>query len=151
MVPFILLRSTRTPYKDPADSLSTSQLITGWIQTIYYGITIRAGDPKPQPGTPRYVKHRRRIHITVVIVYLLYTIYEADYWIRQQSDFYQNLGVTFDADEKKIKSRFRRLYDFLHMLKNETARTKLNLLERQYITQIKWLRRKTALLPKTFS
>lgn len=47
--------------------------------------------------------------MTVVILYLLYTIYEADYWVRQQRDFYQDLNVPQDADEKKIKSRFRRL------------------------------------------
>ncbi len=85
------------------------QLVTGWIQTIYYGITIRAGDLKPQPGTPRYVKHRRRIHIAVIAIYLLYTIYEADYSLRQEGDFYQDLDLPVDADEKKIKARFRRL------------------------------------------
>ena len=83
--------------------------MTGWIQALYYGITIRAGDPKPQPGTLRYVKQRRRIYISVIVIYLLYTIYEADYWVRQEKDFYQNLGLTPDADEKKIKSKFRRL------------------------------------------
>ena len=86
------------------------QLVTGWVQSLYYGITIRAGDPKPQQGTPRYIKHRKRIHIAVIVIYLLYTIYEADYWIRQEGDFYQYLGVPLDVDEKKVKSRFRRLY-----------------------------------------
>ncbi|KAL9132205.1 MAG: hypothetical protein Q9217_000009 [Psora testacea] len=90
------------------------QLVTGWIQAIYYGITIRAGDPKPQPGTPRYQKHRGRIHTTVIIAYLLYTIYEADFWLRQEGDFYQILGVSHDSDEKKIKSRFRRLAALYH-------------------------------------
>ncbi|KAL9104512.1 MAG: hypothetical protein Q9163_000543 [Psora crenata] len=95
-------------------------LVTGWIQTVYYGITIRAGDPKPQPGTPRYQKHRRRIHITVIIAYLLYTIYEADYWLRQEGDFYRILGVPYGADEKKIKSRFRRLAALYHPDKLKT-------------------------------
>lgn len=88
--------------------------MTGWLQTLYYGITIRAGDPKPQPNTPRYVKHRRRIYITVVLVYLAYTIYEADYYVRQAGDFYQLLGVPLDADERTIKSRFRRLAALHH-------------------------------------
>lgn len=48
--------------------------------------------------------------MTVVMLYLVYTIYETDYWVRRQSDFYQALGVSLDADEKKIKSKFRRLY-----------------------------------------
>ena len=94
--------------------LKLPQLVTGWIQAIYYGIMIRAGDTKPQPGTPLYVKHRRRIHITVVLAYLAYTIYEADYWMRQAGDFYQLLGVPLDADEKMIKSRFRRLAALHH-------------------------------------
>ena len=85
-------------------------LVTGWIQSIYYGIAIRAGDPKPHPGTPKYLKHRRLIHMTVVIAYLLYTFYEADYTIRQNPDFYQLLGLSPDAGEKAVKSRFRRLY-----------------------------------------
>lgn len=89
---------------------TSTQLVSGWIQTVYYGITIRAGDPKPQPGSPRYLKHRRIIQSTVILAYLLYTIYEADYWIRQNADFYQILGLPLDADEKRIKSRFRRLY-----------------------------------------
>ncbi|KAL8903843.1 MAG: hypothetical protein Q9171_007262 [Xanthocarpia ochracea] len=89
-------------------------LITGWIQTIYYSITIRAGDPKPQPGTPRYIKHRQRIHIAVIVVYLLYTIYEADYWVRQEGNFYQDLDLPVDVDEKKIKARFRRLAAIYH-------------------------------------
>ncbi|MCJ1476461.1 hypothetical protein MMC13_005127 [Lambiella insularis] len=84
-------------------------LVTGWIQSIYYGFTIRAGDRKPQPGSPKYVKHRRRILITVIVAYLLYTIYEADYQLQRQGDFYQSLGVTHDAEERNIKSRFRRL------------------------------------------
>lgn len=89
-------------------------LVTGWLQAIYYGIMIRAGDPKPQPGTPLYNKHRRRIYVAVVLVYLLYTIYEADYWMRREGDFYQLLGVTHSADEKIIKSRFRRLAALHH-------------------------------------
>ncbi|CAD6589887.1 MAG: hypothetical protein ASARMPRED_004304 [Alectoria sarmentosa] len=89
-------------------------LVTGWLQSIFYGIAIRAGDPKPQPGSPRYVKHRRRIHMTVIIVYLLYTLYEADYILRQSGDFYQDLGLAPDVEEKQIKSRFRRLAALQH-------------------------------------
>ncbi|KAL8713308.1 MAG: hypothetical protein Q9220_002507 [cf. Caloplaca sp. 1 TL-2023] len=89
-------------------------LVTGWIQSLYYGITIRAGDPKPQSGTPRHNKHRRRIHIAVIVIYLLYTLYEADYWVRLEGDFYRDLDLSIDADEKKIKARFRRLAAVYH-------------------------------------
>jgi hypothetical protein len=94
--------------------LTTPQLVTGWLQSVYYGITIRAGDPKPQPGTPRYLTHRRRIHILVVSAYLLYTIYEADYEIRRSGDFYQDLSIPFSATDREIKSRFRRLAAIHH-------------------------------------
>jgi hypothetical protein len=92
----------------------TSQLVTGWVQSVYYGITIRAGDPKPQPGSPKFILHRRRIHIMVVSAYLLYTIYEADRDIRRASDFYQDLGIPHSSTEREIKSRFRRLAAIHH-------------------------------------
>ncbi|CAH0024365.1 unnamed protein product [Clonostachys rhizophaga] len=89
-------------------------LATSWVQSIFYGLTIRAGDPKPQPGSPRYASHRRKIHILVVTAYLLYTIYEADYEIQKQSSFYTDLGVSFSAVDRDIKSRFRRLAALHH-------------------------------------
>lgn len=45
----------------------------------------------------------------MIVVYLLYTIYEADWQLRQAGDFYQALGVPHDVGEKGIQSRFRRL------------------------------------------
>ncbi|MCJ1317902.1 hypothetical protein MMC15_003229 [Xylographa vitiligo] len=84
-------------------------LVTGWIQSIYYGFSIRAGDPKPQPGSPRYVKHRQRILFIVIVTYLLYTIYEVDDQLRRQGSFYESLGVAHDAGDRAIKSGFRRL------------------------------------------
>ncbi|KAI1081204.1 hypothetical protein F5B20DRAFT_537255, partial [Whalleya microplaca] len=89
-------------------------LVTGWAQAIYYGLTIRAGEPKPAKNSPRYAKHRRRIHILVVSLYLLYTIYEADYELQRASNYYADLGVPFAASERDIKSRFRRLAALHH-------------------------------------
>lgn len=90
-------------------------LVTGWVQSFYYSVTIRAGSPRPMPGTPRYAEHRRRIHIFVVAVYLLYTIYEAHYeLVVRGSNFYGDLGVSPDASEREIKSRFRRLAALYH-------------------------------------
>ncbi|KAI1344779.1 hypothetical protein F5Y15DRAFT_5116 [Xylariaceae sp. FL0016] len=89
-------------------------LVTGWIQSIYYGLTIRAGDPRPAPNSQRYQEHRRRIHILVVAVYLLYTLYEADYELRRASTYYADLGVPLSASERDVKSRFRRLAALHH-------------------------------------
>jgi len=89
-------------------------LVTGWVQGFWYSFTIRAGDPKPQPGSPTYMLHRRRIHMIVVSAYLLYTIYEADWEIRRASDFYQDLGILHTASERDIKSKFRRLAAIHH-------------------------------------
>jgi preprotein translocase subunit Sec63 len=83
--------------------------VTSILQKVYYGITITAGEPWPQPSSPRFERHRRRIHIFVVTSYLLYTLYEAFYDVRRAGDFYGALGVSPLADEKTIKSRFRRL------------------------------------------
>lgn len=45
----------------------------------------------------------------MVSLYLLYTIYEADYDLRRQGSFYSDLSLPLDATERDIKSRFRRL------------------------------------------
>lgn len=86
-----------------------AQLVTGWVQTAYYAVWIRAGDPKPQPGSRAFVSHRKRIHILVILAYLLYTIYEADWQLRQSGDFYQHLGVSHYVEDRGLQSRFRRL------------------------------------------
>lgn len=56
------------------------------------------------------MQHRRRINIIVIVAYLLYTIYEADFQLRMAGNFYQDLGVGMAVDERGINSRFRRLY-----------------------------------------
>ncbi|PKX90313.1 J domain-containing protein [Aspergillus novofumigatus IBT 16806] len=83
--------------------------VTSLLQNVYYGITIRAGEPRPQPPSPRYARHRRRIFILVVTSYLLYTLYETFHQVQVTGDFYRTLGVSPLADERTIKSRFRRL------------------------------------------
>ncbi|KAF2671425.1 membrane associated DnaJ chaperone-like protein [Microthyrium microscopicum] len=89
-------------------------LVTGWVQTVYYRTTVRAGDPYPQPGSQRHERHRRNIFILVILTYLLYTIYEVDWELQREGDFYTHLGVVLDADEKRINSRFRRLTILYH-------------------------------------
>ncbi|EEY14318.1 conserved hypothetical protein [Verticillium alfalfae VaMs.102] len=96
--------------------------VTGWTQTIYYSITIRAGDPRPQPGSAKYITHRRRIHFLVVSLYLLYTLYEADHELRRDGSFYSDLGLsTLAPEDREIKSRFRRLAAVHHPDKSSDA------------------------------
>ncbi|KAL2105195.1 hypothetical protein VUR80DRAFT_8800 [Thermomyces stellatus] len=89
-------------------------LIASWVQSIYYSLTIRAGDPRPTPGSRAYATHRRRIQILVVTVYLLYTLYEADYDLRREGNFYTDLSLPTTATEREIKSHFRRLAAIHH-------------------------------------
>ncbi|PGG98483.1 hypothetical protein AJ79_08855 [Helicocarpus griseus UAMH5409] len=87
---------------------------TSFLQSLYYRITIRAGEPHPAPGSPRYVRHYRRIYIVVVTSYLLYSFYDTYHKLRVDGDFYQLLGVLPTADDRTIKSRFRRLAALHH-------------------------------------
>lgn len=61
------------------------------------------------PKTPRYERHRRNIFLFVITSYLLYTLYETFHQVQLAGDYYQALGVSPFADERTIKSRFRRL------------------------------------------
>lgn len=90
-------------------NIANSQYATNTVLYVYYGITIRAGDPKPQPGSPRYARDRRRVFIAIVIAYLLYNLYESYQKIQNAGNFYEVLGVSPLSDERTIKTRFRRL------------------------------------------
>jgi curved DNA-binding protein CbpA len=81
----------------------------GWAQSILYSIFIRAGDPKPQPGSVRFVKHRRQILIAIYLAYFAFTIYEVDFNLQRSSNAYNDLGVPINVDESGLNSRFRKL------------------------------------------
>ncbi|KAF4550778.1 DnaJ domain-containing protein 5 [Elsinoe fawcettii] len=83
--------------------------VTGWVQSAYYAVWIRAGDPKPQRGSQRFANDYRTIYATVILAYLAYTVYNADHQLQQQSSFYHSLGVPLDVTERGLLSRFRRL------------------------------------------
>jgi curved DNA-binding protein CbpA len=76
---------------------------------VLYSIFIRVGDPKPQPGSPHFIKHRRNILIAVYAAYFAFTIYEVDFNLQRFSNAYNDLGVPINVDESGLNSRFRRL------------------------------------------
>lgn len=89
-------------------------MATRFLQGLYYNLTIRAGAPRPQPGQPRFAEHYRRIYILVVGVYLVFTIYEADWELQRAGDLYSTLGLAPDASVRDIKRRYRQLSALMH-------------------------------------
>src|SRR2546423_15091280 len=73
-----------------------------------------AGQPPPHPAQALYAYLRRRIHIFVLSLYLVYTFVQSLYDLRLAGDFYTDLGVTPLSPDREIKSRFRRLAAKLH-------------------------------------
>jgi len=86
------------------------KLVTGWLHTIYYRVAYAAGEPRPQPGHPKFVRDRKIVFTLVIVSYLLYTIYEADWQMQRDGTFYSLLGLPLNADERRIQTNFRRLY-----------------------------------------
>jgi preprotein translocase subunit Sec63 len=66
------------------------------------------------PQTPRFERDRRRIFILVIISYLFYTLYETFHQVQVAGDYYKVLGVSPFADERTIKSRFRKVAAQFH-------------------------------------
>jgi hypothetical protein len=108
------LRTTRPNPPSCAPVTDIWQKIAEYLLYFYYGMTIRAGEPKPQPGTPRYARHRRNALVFVIAVYFLYTLYEADWEMQRAGNFYHDLSLPYDATEKAISSRFRKLSQQYH-------------------------------------
>lgn len=90
-------------------------LLTNWLQNLYYKLTVRAGSPPPQPGTILYARDHKRIRILVLTLYLLYTLAQTLYDVKLVGDFYTLLSVDpWSTTEKDIKSRLRRLAAKFH-------------------------------------
>jgi hypothetical protein len=47
--------------------------------------------------------------VLVIVSYLLYTVYEVDWNVQREGDFYRDLGVPFDVGERRLQSHFRKL------------------------------------------
>ncbi|KAF7594405.1 hypothetical protein BBP40_009386 [Aspergillus hancockii] len=91
--------------------MSSLLSFVGWavLPNVRAGPRGSSTQPVVVPPSPRYTRHRRRIFILVVTSYLLYTLYETFHQVQVAGDFYRALGVSPLADDKTIKSRFRRL------------------------------------------
>ncbi|CAG8745839.1 5705_t:CDS:2, partial [Dentiscutata erythropus] len=93
------------------------QLVTNWIQRIYYKIFYYAGANIPRPGQLKYAIHRRRIFVIVVLSYLIYTIADVIYSIKP--NYYDELKISQDFTIKEIKANFRKLQLEYHPDKNQ--------------------------------
>ena len=91
-----------------------TKLATSAIQTLFYNVTIRSGAPQPQTGQPLFTYHRRRIHIFVLSLYLLYTLIQTLHDICLAGDFYTVLGISPASPDREIKAKFRRLAARFH-------------------------------------
>ncbi|KAF8254074.1 chaperone J-domain-containing protein [Wilcoxina mikolae CBS 423.85] len=89
-------------------------LITTWTLKIFYRLMTRAGDPLPPANSPRYLRAHKRVFITVVSLYLLYTIYESYHTLTQSPTFYDLLSLPPSVSPATLKSRFRRLTVLFH-------------------------------------
>ncbi|RMZ76069.1 hypothetical protein DV737_g5027, partial [Chaetothyriales sp. CBS 132003] len=82
---------------------------TSLLQGFYYRLVLPAGTPPPQPSTPQFAAHHRRIRVLVLTLYLVYTLVQSLYDIKLAGDFYTVLAVTPTSSDREIKARFRRL------------------------------------------
>jgi len=88
---------------------------TNILQNVFYRVTIRAGQPHPQPGTQQYARDHRRIRVVVLCLYLVYTLAQSLYDVKLAGDFYTLLSVDpYRTTDKEIKSRLRRLAAKFH-------------------------------------
>lgn len=81
----------------------------GWVHVILYTIFIRAGEPRPLPGSLRFARHRRQLLIAIYVLYFVFTVYEVDFNLQKSQTAYHELGVPLGVDESGIQSRFRKL------------------------------------------
>jgi DnaJ domain len=91
------------------DPLLTAKYATSILQTLYYRLNLPAGTATPQPGTPLYALHHRRIRTLVLCLYLIYTLLQSLYDVRLAGDFYMLLSLTPTSSDREIRARFRRL------------------------------------------
>jgi len=107
----VAVSNTSCKFRHPTRVIegSNATQAAGWVQSVLYSIFIRAGDPKPLPGSPRFIKHRRNILIAIYAAYFAFTIYEVDFNLQLSSNAYNDLGVPVHVDESGLNSRFRKL------------------------------------------
>ncbi|KAF2758720.1 hypothetical protein EJ05DRAFT_510613 [Pseudovirgaria hyperparasitica] len=88
--------------------------VVSYIQSFLYALLYRAGSRKPTPGSQRYVQHNRTIHISVLAIFMLFSIYQAVWDMQREGTLYGALDVSPTADDRAINSRFRRITAVMH-------------------------------------
>ncbi|KAI8897678.1 hypothetical protein BC833DRAFT_592697 [Globomyces pollinis-pini] len=83
------------------------QIGTSILQSAYYQLR-----SKPAEGTPEYKQHKKNAFITVIILYLIYSIYQENAAI--PTNFYEILQISPLATDKQIKIQHRQLSLLYH-------------------------------------
>ncbi|KAG9285717.1 hypothetical protein G9A89_002284 [Geosiphon pyriformis] len=92
------------------------QLVTNWLQSLYYKLSYPVGANVPKPGQQKYSRHHSRIYAFVVLAYLAYTIIQVDQSI--QPNYYKLLDLGRDFTDKELKTNSRKLHLQYHPDKN---------------------------------
>jgi len=96
------------------------KMATNFIQARYYEWKYAPNSPsKPKPGTVKYKRDYKRIHILVIIVYLIYNFYQSMYQTPRQPTLYETLNVSKDFTTQQLKSNYRKLSLMYHPDKQE--------------------------------
>lgn len=92
------------------------RLVTYYTQFVYYKITVPVDDPAPAPGSPKYERHKRRIHTAVIMLYLIYSIVESVWNVTNplssmstHSGLYGALEVDPEVSASDLRRAFRQL------------------------------------------
>ncbi|ORX77160.1 DnaJ-domain-containing protein [Anaeromyces robustus] len=96
------------------------KMATNFIQARYYEWKYAPNSPsKPKQGSPKYKRDYKKIHILVILVYLIYNFYQSMYQTPRQPTLYETLNVSKDFTTQQLKSNYRKLSLMYHPDKQE--------------------------------
>jgi len=96
------------------------KMATNFLQARYYEWKYAPNSPsKPKPGSPKHRRDYKRIHILVIVVYLIFNFYKSMYQEPRVPTLYETLNVSKDFTTQQLKSNYRKLSLMYHPDKQE--------------------------------